>query len=317
MIKINSYKKFLNIFLLIFILKTPLFADTFFSKNKTYSGEITVLGKKFQLLEGEWSLAHKYVWYIIGVQGKGFTLIQTEGNKIKAHISMWTITSPGKKEGLIGTILYKERINNNHDPCTDRSEYYLTKLWSEGASANCLKVRHIDVKKEMFSPDYNEEAQGYKEPYNLAGFKNFIRKNNLEIPKILISQTHMFYSPLLGGKGMLIYIDRNPEFFGAGKTLIGDEASSEYHKNNLSKYPKKERFVKDIINSSFIYHSELEEKFKFRKYQRLKLGNTSKVKIKTDNKSVVEELEKLNKLYRSGAITKDEFNSAKKIILNN
>ena len=23
---------------------------------------------------------------------------------------------------------------------------------------------------------------------------------------------------------MLIYIDRNPEFFGAGKTLIGDEA---------------------------------------------------------------------------------------------
>ena len=35
------------------------------------------------------------------------------------------------------------------------------------------------------------------------------------------------------------------------------------------------------------------------------------------NKDIVEELEKLNKLYRSGAITKDEFNSAKKMILKN
>ncbi len=315
MIKINFCKKFFHILLFIFVFNTPIFADTFFSKNKIYSGEIKVLGKKFQLLKGDWLLAHKYVWYIVGIQGKGFSLVQTEGNKIKAHISMWTITSPGKKEGLIGTILYKERINNKHDGCTDRSEYYLTRLWHEGASSNCLKIRHIDVKKEMFSPDYNEESQGYKEPYNLAGFKNFIRKNNLEIPKILISQTHSFYSPLLGGKGMLIYIDRNPEFFGAGKTLIGDEASSEYHKNNLSKHPKKEKFVKDIINSSFIYHRELEEKFKFRKYQRLNLGNTSKVKMKTDNKSVVEELEKLNKLFQSGVITKEEFDIAKKKIL--
>ena len=314
---IKNFLKFLALILFLTIFNTSLFANTFFSKNKTYSGEITVLGQKIQLLEGDWKLAHKYVWNIVGIQGQGFSLIQTIENKIKAHISIWTISSPGKKEGLIGTILYKERINNSHDGCYERSEYYIVKLWAKGASANCLKVRHIDLKKEMFSPDYNEEAQGYKEPYNVAGFINFVKKNNLEIPKILISQTHMFYSPLIGGKGMIIYIDRNPEFYNVNKTLIGDEANSEYHKNNLSKYPNKELFVKNIIEESFVFHSKLEEKFKLKKHQRLDLMTNQKIKIKKNNKDIVEELEKLNKLYKSGAITKNEFNSAKKMILNN
>ena len=314
---IKKLPKFLILILVIIFFKTSTFADTFFSKNKIYSGEITVFGKKIQLLDGDWKLAHKYVWNIVGIQGQGFSLVQTIENKIKAHISIWTISSPGKKEGLIGTILYKERINNNHDGCYERSEYYIVKMWAEGASANCLKVRHIDLKKEMFSPDYNEEAQGYKEPYNVAGFINFVKKNNLEIPKILISQIHMFYSPLIGGKGMLIYIDRNPEFYNVGKTLIGDEVNSEYHKNNLSKHPNKEKFVKNIIEKSFVFHNDLEEKFKLRKHQRLNLITKKEIKLKKNNKDIVEELEKLNKLYRSGAITKDEFNSAKKMILKN
>ncbi len=314
---IKRFPKFLMLILVIIFFKTSIFADTFFSKNKIYSGEITVFGKKIQLLDGDWKLAHKYVWNIVGIQGQGFSLVQTIENKIKAHISIWTISSPGKKEGLIGTILYKERINNNHDGCYERSEYYIVKMWAEGASANCLKVRHIDLKKEMFSPDYNEEAQGYKEPYNVAGFINFVKKNNLEIPKILISQIHMFYSPLIGGKGMLIYIDRNPEFYNVGKTLIGDEVNSEYHKNNLSKHPNKEKFVKNIIEKSFVFHNDLEEKFKLRKHQRLNLIAKKEIKLKKNNKDIVRELEKLNKLYRSGAITKDEFNSAKKMILKN
>ena len=37
--------------------------------------------------------------------------------------------------------------------------------------------------------------------------------------------------------------------------------------------------------------------------------------MKTDNKSVVEELEKLNELFQNGIITKEEFDIAKKKIL--
>ena len=66
-----------------------------------------------------------------------------------------------------------------------------------------------------------------------------------------------------------------------------------------------------------MFHSELEEKFKLKKHQRLDLMTKQKIKIKKNNKDIVEELEKLNKLYKSGVITKNEFNSAKKMILNN
>ena len=310
----NFYKKIFFSFFIILILKTSLFADTYLTKNKTYSGDIIILGKKIKLLEGDWRLSNKYRWDIVGITGKGFGLIQTEGNKIKAHISVWTINTRGKKSGLVGTILYKERINNNHDSCSDRSEYYFTKLWQKGASANCLKIRHIDLMKEMYSPDYNSEAQGYIEPYYEASFKNFIKKNNLEIPKIFISQIHMFYSPTLAGKGMVVYIDRNPEFFGLSKTLNGDERNSEYHKNNLSKFPKKEKFVKEVIQGAFAYHSELEEKFNLKKHQRLNLSSMSKIKAKKSS-SIVSQLEKLNFLYKSGALTKKEFEDAKRKLL--
>ena len=107
---IKNFLKFLALILFLIIFKTSLFANTFFSKNKTYSGEITVLGQKIQLLEGDWKLAHKYVWNIVGIQGQGFSLIQTIENKIKAHISIWTISSPGKKEGLIGTIFIRKEL---------------------------------------------------------------------------------------------------------------------------------------------------------------------------------------------------------------
>ena len=36
------------------------------------------------------------------------------------------------------------------------------KFGQKGMSANCLRVRHIDVRKEMYNPDYNVDADGYQ-----------------------------------------------------------------------------------------------------------------------------------------------------------
>jgi hypothetical protein len=308
---IFKFKKIV-FFLIILSFFQNLYADTWFSKNKIYSDTITFTNKKFQLLEGDWELVEKYSWHIIGIEGAGVTFAQIENNTIKAMITIYAIDANGKKSGLVGTILHKERINNSHDGCYDRSEYYLVKVWTKGASANCLKVRHIDLQKEMFSPDYNYEGNGYQEPYVKGSFKNFVKKRNLDIPKILISELHMFYSPLVGGgKGSLVYIDRNPELFGVSKTLIGNEANSEYHKNNLSKHPKKEKFVNEIIQKSFIYHKNFEELYKLKKHQKLDLGIKIDKKDKKKNDLLVDQLERLNKLYESGSITKKEFIAAK------
>ena len=311
-----KFKKTIICTILISLSFKSVSAETWFKKNKTYSDTITFTNKKFQLPEGDWELVEKYNWHIVGIEGDGVTLIQLENNTIKAMTTIWSINTNGKKSGLVGTILHKERVDNSHDGCYDRSEYYLVKLWRKGASANCLKVRHIDLQKEMYSPDYNVEGNGYEEPYVKGSFINFVKKRKLDIPKILISELHMFYSPLIGGgSGALIYIDRNTELFGVSQTLIGNEINSEYHKNNLSKHPEKERFVNKVIQNSYTYHANFEETYKLKKYQRLNLS----IKIDKDDKKknglIVNQLERLNKLYESGSITKEEFKTAKQKLL--
>ena len=125
----------------------------------------------------------------------------------------------------------------------------------------------------------------------------------------------MFYSQLTGGRAQIVTIDKNPEFLGVGPTLIGTEENSEYHKNNLSKYPKKEKLVKSILNESFIYHENFEEILGVKKRQKLYLNTGAKIKIKNDYSSLANQLEKINKLYKSGALNKEEFETAKKKLL--
>tara|TARA_A100001015_G_C14827582_1_gene647323 strand:+ start:45 stop:995 length:951 start_codon:yes stop_codon:yes gene_type:complete len=289
--------------------------NTWFSKNKTYSGEIKFKGLKFQLLDGDWQVANKYDWHIMGIQSDGVTLVQVENNTIKALFEISQLTTSGKRQALVSEWLNTAYFNGVTDGCYEKSEYYLVKFWQEGMSANCLRVRHIDVKKEMYNPDYKQDADGYSEPYVYAQFKHFIKKNNLDIPKILISHQHIYNSPFHGGRAFLVYVDRNPEFYNIGKTLIGDENNSEYHKANLNKHLKKKKFVDDIIQKSFVYHKNFEKKLKVKDYQKLDLGISDIKKKKTYKTSIVSELEKLNELFKSGVITKKEFEAAKKKLL--
>jgi len=57
-------------------------------------------------------------------------------------------------------------------------------------------------------------------------------------------------------------------------------------------------------------------KVKFQKISKRKKIKKSEKKINDNNKSIVEELKKLNDLYKSGILTKEEFEKAKKKILN-
>ena len=312
--KINTITKIIFIFAFLFNFQNLLATNTWFSKNKTYSGQVKFKGLKYDLLEGNWEVANKYDWHIMGIQGDGVTLVQVENNTIKAMIMLNHISTSGKRQGLVSQILDRAYVNGVTDGCYEKNEYYLVKVWKKGMAANCLRVRHIDLKKEMYSPDYNVE-EGYQEPYNEAGFKYFIKKRNLEIPKILISHQHFYMSPSYGGRTVAVYIDRNPEFLKVGKTLNGDETNSEYHKANLNKHPKKEKLVNDIIQKSFVFHSNLEEKVKAKKHQKLDLGIANNKTKDSERKSVVSELEKLNELYKSKAITKEEYIAAKKKIL--
>jgi len=250
----------------------------------------------------------------MGIAGDGVTLVLIENNTIKSLMEFNSVTTSGKRQGLVSEYLNRIYFNAPTDGCYEKSEYYLVKVWKKGMSVNCLRIRHIDLKKEMYDPDYTHE-EGFAEPYYMAGFKHFVKKRKLTIPKILISSQHGYMSPSHGGRTQVVYLDRNPEFLNVGETLIGDENNSEYHKANLTKYPKKKKLIDEIIQQSFVFHRNFENKLKVKDYQRLDLGITENKKKENQNKSIVSEIQKLNDLFKSGVITKQEFEAAKKKLL--
>ena len=64
-------------------------------------------------------------------------------------------------------------------------------------------------------------------------------------------------------------------------------------------------------------HKRLEKIFKAKKHHLLNLDKYIKENdVENKKNNVVEDLKKLNELYKSGAITKEEFEKAKKKILN-
>ena len=305
--------KVIKYFILISLISFSVNAETWFKKNKIYSGEITFVGKKFNLPDGDWEFLDTWHWSIIGIDAKGITLVQIENNTIKSLFDIGHLTSAGKKPGLVAEVLHTAVINNKYDGCYEKSEYYYVNLWRSGGAFNCLRVRHVDLNKEIYNPDYRPDEIGFQEMYSTARMRKLIKNKNLEIPKILVSEQHFFYSQLTGGRAQYLYIDRNPEFFEVGKTLKADEVNSEYHKDNLSNFPKKEKFVNEVINKSKLYHKNFEKILKVRQEQKLNLeANIEKI---TSEKSLVDQLEKLNELLKSGAITNDEYNLAKKKLL--
>ena len=312
--KIIKIAKILFIFLSIINFQSLFASNTWFSKNKIYSGQVKFKGINYKLPAGNWEVANKYDWHIMGIQGDGVTLVLIENNKIKSLMDFNSVTTSGKRQGLVSEYLNRIYFNAPTDGCYEKSEYYTVKVWKKGMTVNCLRIRHIDFKKEMYDPDYTYE-EGFAEPYYMAGFKHFIKKRKLKIPKILISSQHAYMSPSYGGRTQLVYLDRNPEFLNVGKTLIGDENNSEYHKANLTKHPKKKKLIDEIIQQSYVYHRNFEDKLKVKDYQRLDLGFVENKKKENEKKSIVSELEKLNNLFKSGVITKQEFEAAKKKLL--
>ena len=312
--KIAKISKIIFVFAFLFNFQSLFATNTWFSKNKTYSGQVKFKGINYKLPAGDWEVANKWDWHIMGIQGDGVTLVQIENNTIKSLMDVASVTTSGKRQGLVSEYLNRIYFNAPTDGCYEKSEYYLVKVWKKGMAVNCLRIRHIDLKKEMYDPDHTIE-EGFSEPYYMAGFKHFIKKRKLKIPKILISSQHAYMSPSYGGRTQLVYLDRNPEFLNVGKTLIGDENNTEYHQSNLSKHPKKKKLVDEIIQQSFVYHRNFEDKLKVKDYQRLDLGFVENKKKENKNKSIVSELEKLNSLLKSGVITKQEFEAAKKKLL--
>ena len=110
----------------------------------------------------------------------------------------------------------------------------------------------------------------------------------------------------------------HPKLLGAPKSNFFTEETSEYHKSNISQFPDHKKIMEKWVSISSRFHKNFENMVKAKSHHKLSLEKYF-IETKTDTKSddpVVDQLKQLNELFKSGALTKEEFEKAKQKILN-
>ena len=121
----------------------------------------------------------------------------------------------------------------------------------------------------------------------------------------------------------------NPELDGIPKPKSLEWDTNEFHMQKVMNYPKHEAFLKKFISIS----AELRDRFN--QLNKIKGGTAldastyiTQASINTESgsenknvttgssKDIAQQIKKLNELYESGALTKEEFEKAKKKLLN-
>ena len=150
--------------------------------------------------------------------------------------------------------------------------------------------------------------------------------NGIKSPDIFVYSSHEFSKgPKVWGSGYFY----NPELDGIPRPKGLEWATNEFHMQRVMNYPKHEEFLKKYISISAKFVDEFNKSHKIKGQLSLNpKENFSQVSINTektdnknvtksgDNKNVVDKLKDLKGLLDSGAITQDEFEKAKKKLLN-
>ena len=124
-------------------------------------------------------------------------------------------------------------------------------------------------------------------------------------------------SMLVRDQWILVNYMETPESFANYKIKFTTRDTSEFHPDIIAKYPKAQKVLKDWKVISAKRHKDFEKAMKAKKHHLLDLseftgdGYTSKQK----SGDISGQLEKLNDLYKSGVLTKEEFERAKKKVL--
>ena len=266
------------------------------------------------LSSGKWEVVDRYTDGYAFLYFKGNTIIKVENNEIMEMVSIDRANTAGAVMGAIDSAINSIIFKDSYDGCYSRSEYLIVEVYKRGGTHNCLVVRHYDTNKELYTPD-DKTSQS-------AQLKKWIKDNSIKIPPISFASFHSYFSRLNRGEWYVINYLANPKIFNSPKINFITEESSEFHKSNIQRYPEHKITMDKWISVSAKRHKFLEKVFNAKDRHLLSLNKyilQSDYKKENNNdktKNIVEDLKKLNELYKSGAITEEEFKIAKDKILN-
>jgi hypothetical protein len=276
----------------------------------------------FPLEPGVWTVVRKDGWFYgdIGVRLIGIVL-KNENNEVISIREFQEGNLSGSFQSELNTSLYRYFYLDKYDGCYERTEYTLVKKFSKGTVTNCLIIKHMDVKKEIYTPDDPRSS------INSIKYRKFIKENNIQLPDIMLHSSHAYFSRTVSNKLYTTSYMENPLYFNGPQHKFSTEDSSEFHPSNINNHPKFKKYMDNFIKISAERHIEFEKIVSAKSHHELDFSdigiekkNKSKNKIKkkktSKNQDMIKQLNDLKKLFDDGILTKEEFSKAKNKILN-
>jgi hypothetical protein len=279
---------------------------------------------KLNLPKGKWIVSEVSYKNISGIQNKRITLTRSENKKLIEIISIfeWNTQSlnDSRYKYLVDEVIYKALFNNRTDSCYEKQEYTVIKFYKKGSSHNCFWVGHYDLKKYIYETEvfyiYPGVSDLRTEKNNLI---RWLKKNQIILPNVALYSQHSYFSRVTGGKwfGLTRIID--PKILNAPENKFITVESSEYHANNIKAYPHYKKIMNNWVSISAKQHIDFENSIKVKKRQKLDLNDISLIKTNDANNTsnnFTDQLQTLTDLFNNGSLTKEEFEKAKKKLLN-
>ena len=159
--------------------------------------------------------------------------------------------------------------------------------------------------------------------------RKWFKENNIVEPTILLAATHEYFAPVVGDSGPGVYFLINPEAYGGPKNKYFTEETSEYHRSNIDKHPEFKKFIDEWTSLSAKRHQQFEIDWKARNNHKLNLSDViikdsdmtllnseKEMKSTSSNDQIIKKIKDLKELYDAGVLNKEEFEKAKKRLLN-
>ena len=313
-------KKFFVILILLLF-----WSDLSFAKRYKWASEIEddyiKVGRRLKVDlppgPGKWVVIENFSTHWGGFTLRNIMAARIVNDEVIETLSVGRYDLQGGYTAHVDKFVYERMFTDKYDGCYERPEYYLVELYQRGSSHNCMIIRHIDTKKELYYPD---------DPYYRGGnaqIKKYIKRNDIEYPLIMLASVHSYFTRLTGNSWYVLEYAINPRELGGPVSIKTSEASSEYHRNNISDYPKHQKTMENFLSLASERHIEFEKMIKAASHHKLNLDQyindysykqSSEENLSGEN--LTDEIIKLKKLLDNGIITQEEFTKAKKKLLN-
>jgi hypothetical protein len=309
----NNLKKTLWILIISLLFSNSAFAKKYkiddIVENKFYMSKKIVL----DLPKGKWAVVEKKRFEYVGLKSLTYTLVKTNGNKVTEAISIREFNTAGVYEGLVNHALNEIMFKGKYAGCYDRPEYTVIEFYRKGSTHNCFWVGHYDLIKQVYNPDDPELRTANTQ------LKMWLKEKKITLPKVALYSEHSYFSRLSRGKWYSLVYVVDPKILNAPGNNFIKEDSSEYHKNNIDKFPEHKVIMKKWISISAQRHLDFENLVSAKEQHKLDLISFSPIKntaSQNQNDELINQLKNLNDLFKNGVLTNEEFKKAKKKLLN-